>query len=222
MWGKWRKDGMQYVMPFYVKDNTHDISMLSTFFSVRLQNLIWSVCYANLVDPWSYSVQSQNVAKPCNPLTSEEFITITLSMNPENTVWDLSSYIMVTSSNGNALLVLCDGNLLFIGEFPSQRLMTRGFDVFFDLCLNKRLSKPSRRWWFEMPLCTLWRQCNVFLNCSRGGNGSIFANEPVTIVIVCWLLIDCYLAALWNLPHHMLRFWPWEYCFNGTFLHYFT
>ena len=27
------------------------------------------------------------------------------------------------------------------GEFPSQRPVTRSFDVFFDLCLNKRLSK---------------------------------------------------------------------------------
>ena len=26
-----------------------------------------------------------------------------------------------------------------------------GFDVFFDLRLSKRLSKQSRRWWFEMP-----------------------------------------------------------------------
>ena len=23
------------------------------------------------------------------------------------------------------------------------------FDVFFDLCMNKRLSKQSRRWWLE-------------------------------------------------------------------------
>ena len=35
------------------------------------------------------------------------------------------------------------------------------FDVFFDLCLNKRLSKQSWGWWFEMPSWLLWRQCNV-------------------------------------------------------------
>ena len=32
---------------------------------------------------------------------------------------------------------------------------------FFDLCLNKRLSKQWRGWWFQTPSCPLWRQCNV-------------------------------------------------------------
>ena len=41
----------------------------------------------------------------------------------------------------SALLVLCVGNSPAAGEFPSQRLLTRSFGVFFDLCLNKRLSK---------------------------------------------------------------------------------
>ena len=33
-------------------------------------------------------------------------------------------------------------------DFPAQRPTTRSVDVFFDLCLNKRLSKQSRRRWF--------------------------------------------------------------------------
>ena len=61
----------------------------------------------------------------------------------------------------SALLVLCTRNSLVTGEFPSQRPVTRSFDVFFDLRLNKRLSKQSRRWWFETPLRSLWRHCNV-------------------------------------------------------------
>ena len=36
---------------------------------------------------------------------------------------------------------LCAGNSLVTGEFPAQRAVTRSFDVFFDLRLNKRLSK---------------------------------------------------------------------------------
>ena len=32
--------------------------------------------------------------------------------------------------------------------------------VFFGLCLNKRLSKQSRRRWFETRPCSLWRHCN--------------------------------------------------------------
>ena len=49
----------------------------------------------------------------------------------------------------------------FTDEFPSQRPVTRCFDVFFDLRLNKRLSKQSWGWWFETPSCALWRHCNV-------------------------------------------------------------
>ena len=45
----------------------------------------------------------------------------------------------------SALLAFCAGNSPVTGEFPSQRPATRGFDVFFDLRLNKRLSKQSRR-----------------------------------------------------------------------------
>ena len=45
-------------------------------------------------------------------------------------------------------------------EFPSQRPVIRGIDVFFDLHLNKCLSKQSWGWWFETPSCSLWRHCN--------------------------------------------------------------
>ena len=48
------------------------------------------------------------------------------------------------------------------GEFPTQRPVTRSFDVFFDLHLNKRLSWHSWGWWFETVSHPLWRHCNVF------------------------------------------------------------
>ena len=51
----------------------------------------------------------------------------------------------------SALLALCAGNLPVTGEFPSQRPVTRSFDVFFDLRLFKRPSKQSWGWWFETP-----------------------------------------------------------------------
>ena len=41
----------------------------------------------------------------------------------------------------SALLAICAGNSPVPGEFPAQRPVTRSFDVFFDLRLNKRLSK---------------------------------------------------------------------------------
>ena len=43
---------------------------------------------------------------------------------------------------------------------PSQRPVTRSFDVFFDLRPNKWLSKQSWGWWFETPSCPLLRRCN--------------------------------------------------------------
>ena len=61
----------------------------------------------------------------------------------------------------SVLLAICAGNSLVTGEFPSQRPVTRGFDVFFDLRLNKRLNKPSWGWWFETLSHPLWRQCNA-------------------------------------------------------------
>ena len=60
----------------------------------------------------------------------------------------------------SALLSLCVGDSPVTGKFPLQRPVTRGFVVFFDLCLTKQLSKPSRRWWFETPSRPLWRHCN--------------------------------------------------------------
>ena len=44
------------------------------------------------------------------------------------------------------LLALCGGNYLVTVGFPSQRIVTRSFDVFFDLHLNKQLSKQLRFW----------------------------------------------------------------------------
>ena len=61
----------------------------------------------------------------------------------------------------SALLALCAGNSPVTGEFPAQRPVTRGFDVFFDLRLNKRLSKQWWGWCFEAPWRPLWRHCNA-------------------------------------------------------------
>ena len=61
----------------------------------------------------------------------------------------------------SALLALCAGNSPVIGEFPAQRPVTRGFDVFFDVHLNKRLNKQSWGWWFQTPSLSLWRHRNV-------------------------------------------------------------
>ena len=60
----------------------------------------------------------------------------------------------------SALLAICAGNSPVTGEFSAQRPMTRSFDIFFDLRLNKRLSKQWRSWWFETPSRPLWHHYN--------------------------------------------------------------
>ena len=66
----------------------------------------------------------------------------------------------MTSSNGN--IFHATGPLWgeSTGQFPSQRPVMPSFDVFFDLHLNKRLSKQWRCQWFETPLFSLWCHCN--------------------------------------------------------------
>ena len=60
----------------------------------------------------------------------------------------------------SALLSICAGNSPVTGEFHTQRPVTWSYDVFFDLRLNKRLSKQSWGWWFKTPSHPLWRHCN--------------------------------------------------------------
>ena len=61
----------------------------------------------------------------------------------------------------SALLAICAGNSPVPGEFLAQRPVTRNFDVFFDLRLNKRLSKQSRGRWFETQSRSLWHHSNA-------------------------------------------------------------
>ena len=78
---------------------------------------------------------------------------------------------MMTSSNETIFRVtgpLC-GEFTGPGDFPAQRAATRSFDVFFDLRLNKRLSKQSWGWWFETLSGPLWRHCDV--SCYPGQSG---------------------------------------------------
>ena len=102
-----------------------------------------------------------NVNNQWNENTLKEW-----SLKPRWLSWmldDITSvvgYFMMTSSNGNIFRVtshLCGE----FGEFPAERPVTRSFDVFVDLRLNKRLSKQSCGWWFETLSRPLWRHCEL-------------------------------------------------------------
>ena len=68
--------------------------------------------------------------------------------------------IMMTSS---ALLATCAGNSPVTGEVLTRRPVTRSFDVFFDLRLNKRLSKQSWGWSIETLSRSLPSHCTDIL-----------------------------------------------------------
>ena len=59
------------------------------------------------------------------------------------------------------LLTLFEGNPQVAGGFPLQTPATRSFNIFFDLCMNKRFSKQSKRRRFEAPPSILWRHCTL-------------------------------------------------------------
>ena len=81
------------------------------------------------------------------------------------------SICMMMSSNANIFRITG----LLCGEFtrhwwippppppPPQRPVTRSFEACFDQRLSTRLSKQSRRRWFETPSRSLWRHSNVWI-----------------------------------------------------------
>ena len=82
----------------------------------------------------------------------------------------------------SALLAICAGNSPVPGEFPTQRPVTRSFDVYFDLRPDKRLSKQLWGWWFETLSHSLWRHRNEMMACG------LFGAKPLsdTMPGYCW------------------------------------
>ena len=96
--------------------------------------------------------------------------------------WQLYRNPMMTSSNGHIFRVTAPLWGEFTGprgEFPSQRPVTRRFDVFFDLRLNNRLNKQSWGWWFETPSRSLWRHCNALGLLHRHRDNHTVVHVPV-------------------------------------------
>ena len=108
----------------------------------------------------------------------------------------------MTSSNGTICRVpgpLC-GEFTGPGEFPTQRPVTRSFDVFFDLRLNKRLSKQPWGWWFETHRAPYDVIVMVF-----GMSPILFRPQRVTMVLQSDLLHKSHNApVLYPTMHHFV------------------
>ena len=92
----------------------------------------------------------------------------------------------------SALLALCDWTPSVTRGFTPQRPVTKNLNVFFDLRLNKRMIKQSRRRWFETLSCSLWRHCNVLVQSSLISQN---VTTKITAKMCPWRLIER--ACLW-------------------------
>ena len=125
----------------------------------------------------------------------------------------------------SAFLALCEGNSPVTGEFPSQRPVTRSFDVFIDLRLNKRLSKLPKRWWCETPLRPLWHHCNDS-RVTPYWQILLIVFLFRTCVILCFMLtLSPYTCFMWNLDSSekskiwwcIIHFSPLQWRHNGRY-----
>ena len=109
----------------------------------------------------------------------------------------------------SALLAICAGNSPVPGEFPAHRPVTRSFGVFFDLRLNKRLSKQSWGWWFETLPRPLWRHNN-------GNFGFWIVTRKISIWRqgTCTLTQQCYICHFDNFQCSQWR----QFRQNGIFV----
>ena len=131
-----------------------------------------------------------------------------------------------------ALLAICAGNSPVTGEFPAQRPVTRSFDIFLDLRLNKRLSKQCWGWWFKTPSRSLIRHCNAEKNDAgwaymqtdpfhKSHNAPdkyptmlYFVTEICTrvyIFVAKWCIVIYGTSALWDL-------WDWSVPYHSLIL----
>ena len=127
---------------------------------------------------------------------------------------------MMTSSNENIFRVTGHyaGNSPVPGEFLSQRPVMRNFDAFFDLHLNKRLSKKSRRWWFQTPSRPLWRHSSAapwgsyVTRIMVGRNEKIFKQKIKMKHEIESTMIDMWICHMFLTVMLKFHFQFWKYC----------
>ena len=111
----------------------------------------------------------------------------------------------------SALLALCEGNPPVTGEFSSQRPVKQGFDLFFDVHMNKGLSKQSSRRWFETPWRSLWRHCNGKYASVAGAyyceqfryslSSNLWAFRKFKLPPIPWTLLEIVISSMTDVWH---------------------
>ena len=112
--------------------------------------------------------------------------------------------------------------------FPAQRPVTRSFDVFFDLHLNKRLSEQSCGWWFGTPSHPFWRHYDVlcFRHLLRASPVPRDILQSTGLISLAWIgdRRHWFVTSLWGargrLWHHMLMIGRrWIYIFIYMYMY---
>ena len=130
--------------------------------------------------------------------------------------WMRIYVLMMTSSNGTIFHVtgpLC-GEFTGPGEFPAQRPVTRSFDVFFDLRVNKRLSKQPRGWRLETPSWSLWRHRNVWKMNDMITYQS--GRSPKVVALISATNFSSYIIELLQLHDTIQIKWNYAWVHNNT------
>ena len=93
----------------------------------------------------------------------------------------------------SALLALCAENSPVTGEFPAQRPVTRSFDVFFDVHLNKQLSKQPNagdlrccRAHYDVSVMCIHHTCHYlivdpWINLMQFGKCGVWLNQSLAL-----------------------------------------
>ena len=132
--------------------------------AILLVNLTWVALRCRLSTVILPSMWHRSLAgSVALPSDMQDSVLLRL-LEPRLLTWKITPWWRHQMETFSVLLALCGGgggDSSVTGEFPSQRPVTRSYDVLFDLRLNKRFSKHSRRRWFETPSRPLWRHSNA-------------------------------------------------------------
>ena len=167
-----------FIFSYYTLVNLGELARRNvsvTEFRLTVNDTI--ICYLKNTD--EYYHRSCTDPSPIKPLNKWDFAVADGDAIKSDRIWVRSPWPtglrcsridMMTSSNGIIFRdthgPLCE-EFTGPGEFPTQRPVTRSFDVFFDRRLNKRLNKQSWGWWFETLSRPLWGHRNAAgLRCS--------------------------------------------------------
>ena len=94
-----------------------------------------------------------------------------------------------------------------------HRSVTRNFDVFFDLRLNKGLSKLSWGWWSETPSSSLWRHRNDLSHLGEfkqdllSRNAQFGSKSAIFCPVWPWKKIGHLFYTTLSFVHHISHMW---------------